>query len=147
MKNCKNTITLERPIEKVFDLATTTKYWPIWHTQCLKVKGATENPIQLNEEAREIVKLLGKKKWVEWTCVLHERPNKLILESKSAQISSTIEYTFLKKNNATEFTRFLTYQFHPLLKPIEFLTSRAIRKHQEKSMYQMKDFLLKNIPE
>ena len=147
MPSIKNKIVIERPIEKVFDLATTTKHRPTWHTQCLKVKGSTENPIQLNEKASEIVNLLGKKKRVEWTCVFYERPTKLILESKSSQISSTIEYTFIKENGAIEFTRFLEYQFQPLLKILELITFRAMRKHQEKSMNQMKEFLFENIPE
>ncbi len=143
MPSITDTIFLERPINDVFDVATTTKYWPIWHTQCKNVKGATEKPIQLNEVASEKVKLGPVKKIVTWTCTLHERPNKLRLDGTTSGIKSYIEYTFTERDGGTEFTRFLQYKYEWPVKIFGPLARTTLRRHQKKSMENMKQFLLK----
>jgi len=146
MPNITNTIFIERSMNAVFDVATTTKYWPIWHPQCLNVRGDTENPIQLNEKSSELVKLGFVKKIVDWTCTLHERPNKLRLDGTTRSIKSYIEYTFKERDGGTEFTRFLHYKYNWYIKPLEILTKPILKRHQKESMRSMKELLLEKIP-
>lgn len=145
MVTIQNTIIINRSIQAVFDIATTTKYWPVWHPQSLKVKGSIEHPIQLNERASEIVALLGQKRWVEWTCTSRDAPYYLKLEAKSKGIRSEIEYKFKTVEGGTQFTRHLFYCFHPLLKPLELLSNNTMRRNQKISMDNMKELLLREI--
>ena len=147
MSTITGTIFIERPINDVFDFVTTTKYWPVWHTQCKKVEGATENPIQLNEVSSEHVKLGPATQVVTWTCTHYERPNKLRLDGTTRGIKSHIEYTFVEHDGGIEFTRFLHYKFSKPLKLLELLTRPTLRRHQKKSMENMKRLLLEKIEE
>ncbi|MHA1150744.1 MAG: SRPBCC family protein [Promethearchaeota archaeon] len=146
MPSCEDTIFIERPIEKVFDTPTTTKYWPRWHPQCKEVRGDIDHPLQLHEKSRERVKFAGRTKWVEWKCVNRDRPHTLRIDGTSSNIKSYIEYTFIEREEGTEFTRYLHYKFHPLLKLAEYLSKKALRKLQTISMKYMKEFLLEEIP-
>ncbi len=145
MSTITDTIFIERPIKEVFDVVTTTKYWPIWHTQCEKVEGATENPIQLNEESSEHVKLGPAMQVVTWKCTYHERPYKLRLDGITRGIKSYIEYTFTEHEGGIEFTRLLHYKFNRALKIAELLTRSTLKRHQKNSMENMKQMLLDTI--
>lgn len=147
MPSCKDTIYVARPIEKVFDTATTTKYWPRWHPQCKEVHGDTDHPLELNQTSRERVKFAGHTKWVEWVCVSRNRPFNLRIDGDSTNLKSYIEYTFKECEEGTEFTRYLHYKFHPLLKIAEVLTKKSLCKLQNISMDKMNAFLLEQIPE
>ena len=146
MPFCKDTIFIERPIEKVFDTATTTKHWPRWHPQCKEVMGDTDHPLELHEKSRERVNFAGRTKWVVWECVNRERPYTLRIDGTSSNIKSYIQYTFIERDGGTEFTRYLHYKFHPLLKLAEVLSKKPLRKLQTVSMERMKSFLLEEIP-
>ena len=61
----KDTIFLKRPIDAVFDVATTPKYWPEWHPDCKEIiGGAADHPIQLNETTKERIAVAGKKGFI-----------------------------------------------------------------------------------
>ncbi len=146
MPSCKDTIFVERPIEKVFDVATTAKYWTTWHPMSKGVNGAIDHPMQLNDKINELVVLAGRKQWTEWTVTEHTRPRTLRLDGKSMGVKSYIEYTLIERDGGTEYTRFFWYKFHPLLKLAELLIKSTLRKLQTEAMDHMKEFLLKEIP-
>ena len=70
----KHSIIIERPIEEVFDLITTVKYWPEWHPSSLESWGQIETPAKLGDEATERVKIGAVGGEITWVVSQYNRP-------------------------------------------------------------------------
>lgn len=104
-----NRIQIQGPLEAVFDLVTTTRFWPQWHPATVGVGGVTERPMQLGDKVRERAVIGGKIYEGNWTVVEHSRPTLVALLMEGGRIK--ISYAFEAVESATEFTR--TLEFHP----------------------------------
>jgi hypothetical protein len=107
MARVVNTVRIDGPVDRVFDLVTTTKYWPQWHPATVGVGGATERPLVLGDVVREQAQLGGHLYEGDWTVVEHTRPARLVLSAGSERIQ--ISYTFRPAGGATEFERELRF--------------------------------------
>jgi uncharacterized protein YndB with AHSA1/START domain len=103
-----NQIIIDRPIEAVFDLVTTARFWPQWHPATTGVSGATEQPMALGDVIREEAQIGGHSYAGNWTVVEHVRPMHVVLRGGSGQIEIT--YTFRDQQGQTELVRQLEYQ-------------------------------------
>lgn len=104
-----NTIEIDGSLEAVFDLATTTRFWPQWHPATVGVGGVTERPMQLGDKVRERAVIGGKTLEGNWTVVEHSRPVRVVLLMEGGRIN--ISYAFETVKAATEFKR--TMEFYP----------------------------------
>jgi hypothetical protein len=103
-----NRVRIDGPVEQVFDLVTTTKYWPEWHPATIGVGGVTERPIALGDVVRERAQIGRQIYEGDWTVVEHTRPERVTLQIGSGRIR--ISYAFRAAGDATEFERTLEYQ-------------------------------------
>jgi hypothetical protein len=108
MARVVNTVRIDGPVEQVFDLVTTTKYWPEWHPATVGVGGVTERPIALGDVVRERARIGGRMYEGDWTVAEHVRPARVVLRAGSGRIQ--ISYAFRAVGAATEFERTLEYQ-------------------------------------
>jgi hypothetical protein len=108
MASVISTIRIEGPIEPIFDLVTTTRFWPQWHPATLDVGGVTERPILLNDVVRERARIGEHTYEGNWTVIEHQRPSRVVLRGESGRIQIT--YLFQARGEATEFRRVLEYQ-------------------------------------
>jgi hypothetical protein len=108
MARAVNTVQIDGPVEQVFDLVTTTKYWPEWHPATVGVGGVTERPIALGDIVHEQARIGGRMYEGDWTVVEHVRPARVLLRAGSGRIQ--ISYAFRAVGDATEFERTLEYQ-------------------------------------
>ena len=53
MATLTTTIQIHGALAPVFDLVTTTRFWPQWHPATIGVGGVTERPFQLGDKIRE----------------------------------------------------------------------------------------------
>ncbi len=104
-----NTILINGPLEAVFELATTTRFWPRWHPATTGVGGVTERPMLLGDKIRERAVIGGKTYEGNWTVVEHSRPARVLLLMESGRIN--ISYSFEATDLTTAFKR--TLEFHP----------------------------------
>jgi len=145
-----NKVFVERPIAAVYDLATTAEYWPRWHPATQAVRGAVKAPVQLGEQIAEDVIIAGRHGLGTWTCVERDPPHHLALDLKGASgTTGRIVYTFVARDEGTEFTRDLTYNM-PSLNAArgETLTvSRALREQSAQAMANLKALLEAEIPQ
>lgn len=109
MAQVVNTVQINGSLEAIFDLVTTTRFWPQWHPATSGVGGVTERPMQLGDKVRERAIIGGKTYEGNWTVVDHTRPARVVLLMESGRIK--ISYSFQANGSATEFKREL--EFYP----------------------------------
>ncbi len=104
-----NEIVVARPLEAVFDAATTAKYWPQWHPATLGVDGQIDRPARLGDVIIERVQLGERPGQGAWTVVQDERPHRLALEANVSLGHLSITYTAEATSDGTRFRRDLEY--------------------------------------
>ena len=102
-----NQIRISGPIESVFKIVTTARYWPQWHPSCSRVSGATERPYQLGDTVHQVAHVAGKTRRGTWRVIAHEFPQKTALQMHGGRIE--VRYTFVPYPNGTRVIRRLTY--------------------------------------
>jgi len=103
-----NSIAIDGPIESVFDLVTTTRYWPEWHPATEAVSGQTERPLALADQVTERAVIGGRVHEGTWTVTEHSRPSHVVLQIEGGRIQIT--YRFTAAERATDLRRELRYR-------------------------------------
>jgi hypothetical protein len=137
MSRVVNRIEIDGPVERVFDLVTTTRYWPQWHPATIGVGGVTERPLALGDVVREQARIGGRVYEGNWSVVEHARPSRLVLRGESGRI--TIAYSFEPRGETTHFTRELEFQ------PQDFLSGFSDPGSVEKLMHGQSEEALRKL--
>jgi uncharacterized protein YndB with AHSA1/START domain len=107
MTSVTNTVTIAGPLEAVFDLVTTARFWPQWHPATMKVGGVTERPFTQGDRILEQGRIGKLDFQTSWKVVEHVRFSRVVLQSERS--STRISYSFEKQEGGTRFTRNLDY--------------------------------------
>jgi hypothetical protein len=135
MAQVVNQVTIDGPIETVFDEVTTTASWPDWHPATVAVGGVTDRPIALGDTIHEVARIGGKEYEGDWTVVEHERPLRLKMSVLGS--GTSITYTFEAESpSATRFTRTLDFE------PAHFASSAADPAALERLMFTQSEAAL-----
>ena len=94
----------QRPV--VFDLLTTTQYWPHWHVSTRSVAGVTDRPYVLGEVIHEHAEMETERAIITWRCVAHDGPHSAALES--SEHAARILYKLEDAGDHTLLARQLT---------------------------------------
>jgi len=135
------TVRIEGPIEPVFDLVTTTRFWPNWHPATVGVAGVTERPLLLGDVVHERAQIGPNLYEGAWKVVEHQRPARVVLRGASERIQIT--YLFQAHGPQTEFRRVLEYR------PEDFHASaadpaavdRLMREQSEQALHKLKQLV------
>lgn len=103
-----NDVSIEGPIERVFDLVTTTRYWTEWHPATIGVEGVVDRPIALGDTIRERARIGQRVYEGDWHVIEHVRPTRVLLRGETGRIE--IGYTFKQDGATTVFRRELAYE-------------------------------------
>jgi hypothetical protein len=103
MLDIRNEIAIQAPQTVVFDLLTTTGYWPQWHLSTRAVSGVTDRPYALGEAFEEHAEMAGQQAEIHWRCVAHDGPRSAALESREQ--SASIAYTLDESEGQTTISR------------------------------------------
>jgi uncharacterized protein YndB with AHSA1/START domain len=133
-------VVVARPIESVFDLATTTKHWPLWHPATRSVEGDIDHPARLGDQIIERVEIAGRRGEGTWTVVEYDRPRHLALEADTGMGRLRISYSFAPTPDGTAFQRDLTYEA-----PGDDLY-RIMDQQSAEAVTRLRDFLEREIP-
>jgi hypothetical protein len=136
MATVVTTTEIDGPLEPVFDLITTTRYWPQWHPATRSVHGVTERPLLLGDQVRERATIGSRAHEGTWTVIERQRPTRLVLLGESGRIRIT--YDLCARGSATEFKRTLEYQ------PEDFggsVIEPIMRDQSEQAVHQIKPFV------
>jgi len=109
MTQVTNSIQIHGPLAAVFDLVTTTRFWPQWHPATIGVGGVTERPFQPGDKIRERARIGAHTYEGSWTVTEYERPAHATLLGESGRIQ--IRYAFEQAGDQVVYSRTLDY--HP----------------------------------
>jgi len=100
----------DHPIDAVFDVVTTARFWPEWHPATRAVEGDTGHPARLGDQIIEHVTIVGIQGSGTWTVVEHDRPHHLALETDLAFGHLRISYQLATMDDGrTRFQRDLDF--------------------------------------
>lgn len=110
MGRVAGSILVHGPIDRVFDLVTTARYWPDWHPATLGVSGAVETPMRLGDSIHERARIGGVIGENDWTVVECVRPSRIVLRMPGTRLGDLeIVYRFSPWGDAIEITRELEF--------------------------------------
>jgi len=99
----------DRPIDAVFDVVTTARYWTEWHPATRGIEGDIDHPARLGDHITEHVTIAGIEGTGTWTVVEHDRPHRLALETELAMGRLRISYQLAAVADGTRFQRDLDF--------------------------------------
>ena len=100
----------DSPVDAVFDVVTTARFWPEWHPATRAVEGDTGHPARLGDQIIEHVTIAGIQGSGTWTVVEHDRPHHLALETDLAFGHLRISYQLTTVDGGrTRFQRDLDF--------------------------------------
>lgn len=102
-------IGIGRPIEAVFDYATTPAHWPTWHPASLAVSGATDHSLLIGEEVHEDFLFGGRRGSCVWRVIRREPPRLWSFATVARQGRAEITYRLREQGDGTLFERELVY--------------------------------------
>jgi len=108
-------ILITGPVEHVYDLVTTAKYWPQWHPATEGVSGAIAQPMKLGDKIIERARIGGRVGEGEWTVITHRRPHRVVLQLPATAFGDLeIAYDFESQGEQVRFTRTLQFDLSNL---------------------------------
>ena len=110
MPSVSHHFVADRPIEAVFDVVTTARFWPVWHPATRGVAGDIDHPARLGDQIIEHVTIAGVEGSGTWTVIEHDRPYHLALEARLAVGPLRISYQLAAVDGGgTRFQRDLDF--------------------------------------
>ena len=110
MPQVSHHFVVDRPIDAVFDVVTTARFWPEWHPATRGVEGDIEHPARLGDKITEHVTIAGIQGSGTWSVVELDRPHHLALETDLAFGHLRISYQLIAVDGGrTRFQRDLDF--------------------------------------
>jgi uncharacterized protein YndB with AHSA1/START domain len=110
MPRVSHHFTVDRPIEPVFDVVTTARFWPLWHPATRSVEGDTGQPARVGDRVTEHVTVAGISGTGTWTVVECAPPHSLTLEADLGPAHLRIRYRLdPEADGRTRFRRALDF--------------------------------------
>jgi hypothetical protein len=92
MPRVSHDFVVDRPIQAVFDIVSTARFWPQWHPATRSVEGDVDHPARHGDQIIEHVSIAGIEGSGTWTVVEHDPPHHLALETDLAVGHLRISY-------------------------------------------------------
>ena len=109
MPQVSHHFVVDRPIDAVFDVVTTARFWTEWHPATRGVEGDVDHPARLGDRIIEHVTIAGIEGSGTWTVVEYDRPHRLALETDLAVGHLRIGYQLAAVDGGTRFQRDLDF--------------------------------------
>ncbi len=113
----QNEMLIQRPVDRVFEFATTPGRWPLWHPSSLGVEGAVDHSLEVGERCTESFRVAGRGEQVVWTVVEREAPITWAIDGRivGRRNGGVIRYRLTPRDEFTHFEQTFTYETPGLL--------------------------------
>ena len=143
MTRTEHTVTIERPIEEIWDYLMDTRNDAVWINNVVEVGRGGDLPPAPGVEIDETVKFLGVKVPVTLTVTEHEPP-----VSSAVDVSGPVQgrgsYRLEPYDGGTRFTISMETDAHGFFKLAEPVFARMVRRDMVASCENLKDILEAN---
>jgi Polyketide cyclase / dehydrase and lipid transport len=110
MPRVSHHFVVDRPIEAVFAVVSTARFWPEWHPFTRDVEGDIDHPARLGDRITEHVTIAGVERSDVWTVTEHTPPHRVAFEAELPVGHQRIAYEFTKVPDVgTRFQRDLDF--------------------------------------
>lgn len=100
----ERTVTIERPIEEVFEYVATLENDPTWIPSSLKHERSSPGPMRVGMTTHEDQKFFGRTSRDTWEVTEYEPPTVLAYRGTSGQLPNVIRFRFEPVDGATRIT-------------------------------------------
>lgn len=108
MESIPKEVTIEGPVEQVFDLITQVRFWPQWHVLTRSVTGTVQRPFLPGDHFTEFIRTPKGTKEIAWEVTDYERGKKVTIQIVGS--ANSISYTFDEVPGGTLFRRVVNGQ-------------------------------------
>lgn len=136
-----HTITIDRPVEEVWDYVLDTRNDPVWITNVIDVGRGGDEPVAIGLEIEETYKFLGKRVPMTMKVTEHEPPRRSAIEFVGGPVPGRGTYEFEPVDGGTRFTMSLETDAHGFFKLAEPVFARMARRDVVASLGNLKDIL------
>jgi uncharacterized membrane protein len=140
MTKLQHTITIERPVDEVWDYVLDTRNDPVWIGPVLEVGQGADQPVELGLDIEETYSFLGIRLPLTLTVTEHQ-PRRRSAVRISGRVPGQGSYDFEPVDGGTRFTMTLETDAHGFFKLAEPVFARMARREVVTSVEQLKDIL------
>ncbi len=141
MTHIQHTITIDRPVDEVWDYVLDTRNDPVWITNVVDVGRGAEAPVEVGLEIEETYKFLGVRLPTTLKVTEHEPPRRSAIEVSAGPIPARGSYEFDSVDGGTRFTMTMDTDAHGFFKLAEPVFARMARRDVAASLGNLKDIL------
>ena len=141
MTKLQHTITIDRPLDDVWDYVIDARNDPVWMSQVVEVGRGADQPIEVGLEIDEVVSFLGKRLPVTMRVTEHEPRRHSAIELTRAAVPGRGSYDFAPAGGGTSFTMTLETDAHGFFRLAEPVFARIARRDIVTSCERLKDLL------
>jgi uncharacterized membrane protein len=141
MTKLQHTITIDRPLDEVWDYVIDARNDPVWMSQVVEVGRGADQPIEVGLEIDEVVSFLGKRLPVTMRVTEHEARRHSAIELTRSAVPGRGSYDFAPADGGTRFTMSLETDAHGFFRLAEPVFARIARRDIVTSCERLKDLL------
>jgi Polyketide cyclase / dehydrase and lipid transport len=134
-------VTIERPLQEVWDFVLDSRNDPVWQTNVVEVGNGADRPVEVGVEIEETFGFLGRRLPVTLVVTEHEPTRHSAVEVTAGPVPGRGSYDFEAAGVGTRFTYTLETDAHGLFKLAEPVFARMARRDVATSCEHLKDLL------
>ena len=141
MTRIQHTVTIDRPVQEVWDFLMDTRNDPVWINNVVEVGRGADQPIELGLEIDETFKFLGVRLPMTMKVIEHEPTSRSAIEMISGPVPGRGSYDLEPANGGTRFTMTMETDAHGFFKLAEPVFARMAKRDVTASAENLKDLL------
>lgn len=141
MTKLQHTITIDRPVETVWDYIMDTRNDPIWQSQVVEVGRGADQPVEIGLEVDEVVAFLGRRIPVTLVVTEHEPGRRSAVDVTHAPVPGRGSYDLERVDGGTRLTMTLETDAHGFFRLTEPVFRRMAQRDVVTSCERLKDLL------
>ena len=141
MTKIEHTLTIERPVEEVWDYLMDARNDPVWMAHVVEVGRGADQPVVPGLEIDETVKFLGKRLPVTMKITEHEPQRRSAIELTGSPVPGRGSYELEPVDGGTRLKASLETGAHGFFKLAEPVFARMARRDFVGNFQNLKDLL------
>ena len=140
MSRFEHSVTIERPLEEVWDYVMDPANDPVWQSMVIEAR-CSDAELRLGSRIEEVFQFLGRKFDITLEVTEHEPMRRSAVKASAGPVPMTGSYEFERVNGGTRFRTEGETDAHGLFKLAEPAFARMAGRAWATSCSQLKDVL------
>jgi uncharacterized protein YndB with AHSA1/START domain len=141
MTTIQHTVTIDRPVQDVWDYVMDIRNDPVWTTNVVGVGRGAGEPVEVGFDFEETYKFLGRRMPITFIVTEHDPHRRSAVEVAEGPVAGRGSYDFEPVDGGTRFTATLVTDAHGFFKLAEPVFARMARREFATSVEALKDIL------